>query len=75
MIEPNRATLTTTGITRIRGQWDTYDDGQRQVPVMPTFHPAYLLRLKGKEQKEAKKLVWGDVQQARDRVRDAGESR
>ena len=31
---------TSTGITRLRGQWHEF----RGVPVMPTFHPAYLLR-------------------------------
>jgi uracil-DNA glycosylase len=30
----------TEGITRIRGQWRVYQG----VPVMPTFHPSYLLR-------------------------------
>ena len=29
-----------TGITRIRGRWLSW----RGIPVMPTFHPAYLLR-------------------------------
>ncbi len=30
----------TIGITRLRGQWRTY----RGIPLMPTYHPAYLLR-------------------------------
>jgi DNA polymerase len=41
------------GITRIRGQWKLY----RTIPVMPTFHPAYLLR-----NPAAKKEVWADLQ-------------
>jgi len=41
------------GITRIRGQWKLY----RTVPVMPTFHPAYLLR-----NPAAKREVWSDLQ-------------
>jgi uracil-DNA glycosylase len=28
------------GITRLRGQWLTF----RDTPLMPTYHPAYLLR-------------------------------
>ena len=32
--------LTNDRITRARGRWRTYHD----IPVMPTFHPAYLLR-------------------------------
>ena len=36
---------TTEGIMRLRGKWTTLrlDDGT-EVPTMPTFHPAYLLR-------------------------------
>ena len=45
----------TLGITRLRGQWRLY---QGRIPVMPTFHPAYLLR-----QPAAKRLVWEDLQQ------------
>jgi DNA polymerase len=41
------------GITRLRGQWKLY----RTIPVMPTFHPAYLLR-----NPEAKREVWADLQ-------------
>ena len=41
------------GIQRLRGQWRLY---QGQIPVMPTFHPAYLLR-----EPSAKRLVWNDL--------------
>jgi DNA polymerase len=41
------------GITRLRGQWKLY----RAIPVMPTFHPAYLLR-----NPDAKREVWADLQ-------------
>jgi DNA polymerase len=44
----------TLGITRLRGQWRLY---QGKTPVMPTFHPAYLLR-----QPSAKREVWQDLQ-------------
>jgi uracil-DNA glycosylase len=44
----------TLGITRLRGQWRLY---QGKIPVMPTFHPAYLLRQPG-----AKREVWQDLQ-------------
>ena len=40
-------------ITRDRGQWYTFMD----IPLMPTFHPAYLLRYP-----QAKRQVWEDVQ-------------
>jgi len=43
-----------TAITRLRGQWRTYAG----VPLMPTFHPAYLLR-----SPEEKKLAWMDLKE------------
>lgn len=46
---------TTEGITRIRGQWKLW---RGKVPVMPTFHPAYLLRTP-----QAKRDVWRDLQE------------
>jgi DNA polymerase len=45
---------TAEGITRIRGRWRLY---QGRVAVMPTFHPAYLLR-----NPAAKREVWTDLQ-------------
>ena len=42
------------GIRKLRGQWLEYHG----IPVMPTYHPAYLLRYP-----EAKKEVWADLQQ------------
>ncbi len=44
----------TTAISRLRGRWREYEG----VPLMPTFHPAYLLRSPGE-----KKLAWSDLQQ------------
>ncbi len=46
---------TSEGITRLRGQWKLY---RGKVPVMPTFHPAYLLRTPA-----AKREVWKDLQE------------
>ena len=43
----------TEGITRLRGKWKLY---RGQTPVMPTFHPAYLLR-----NPSAKHAVWDDM--------------
>lgn len=42
------------GITKMRGHWYTF----RDIPIMPTFHPAYLLR-----NPAAKKEVWQDMQE------------
>jgi len=51
---PLKYLLNKTGITRLRGQWDSYNN----IKVMPTFHPAYLLR-----DPSAKAVTWGDLQQ------------
>lgn len=49
----------TTGITRLRGTWCKYGS----IPVMPTFHPSYIIREKNEQSlKERKKLVWDDMQ-------------
>ena len=44
---------TDTPITRLRGQWREYVG----IPLMPTFHPAYLLRNPAE-----KKAAWTDLQ-------------
>ena len=44
----------TIGITKLRGQWRTY----RSIPLMPTYHPAYLLRNQALSEK---RKVWEDV--------------
>jgi uracil-DNA glycosylase family 4 len=51
---------TTEGITRLRGKWKQY---RGQIDVMPTFHPAYLLRTPS-----AKREVWDDLQEVLRRV-------
>jgi len=43
---------TEEGIMRLRGKWGTY----RGIPVMPTFHPSFLLR-----QPAQKKEAWEDL--------------
>jgi DNA polymerase len=48
-----------TPITRLRGNWHVYEG----VPLMPTLHPAYLLRNPGD-----KKLVWQDIKQVMTRL-------
>jgi DNA polymerase len=46
----------TIGISRLRGQWRTY----RGIPLMPTYHPAYLLRNQALSEK---RRVWEDMLQ------------
>jgi DNA polymerase len=52
---------TNAGITRLRGQWQRY----RDVPLMPTFHPSFLLR---PENASKKRLVWEDMMQVMTRL-------
>lgn len=47
---------TQTGITKLRGKWYDYDRGDEKIPLMPIFHPAYLLR-----QPHCKKQAWHDL--------------
>ena len=44
----------TNGISKMRGRWLSYEN----IPVMATFHPAFLLR-----QESAKRETWNDLQQ------------
>jgi len=44
----------TIGITKLRGTWKTY----RGIPLMPTYHPAYLLRNQAMSEK---RKVWEDM--------------
>lgn len=44
------------GITKMRGNWQSY----RQIPVMPTYHPSYLLRNAAISEK---RKVWEDMLQ------------
>jgi DNA polymerase len=46
-------------ISKLRGTWGQFDG----VPLMPTFHPAYLLRTPSD-----KKLVWEDVKKVLDHL-------
>ena len=62
---------TTEGITRIRGCWRVYRDdeassGVVEIPALPVFHTAYLLRSPGK-----KKEAWHDLLQIKKRLAQA----
>jgi DNA polymerase len=49
-------------ITKARGTWHAY----RGIPVMPTFHPAFVLR---QYSAENRRLVWSDLKAALERSR------
>lgn len=54
---------TSQGITRLRGKWRELDLNGRKTPVMPTFHPAYLLR-----QPRSKREAWHDLLEIKARL-------
>jgi uracil-DNA glycosylase family 4 len=51
----------TIGITKLRGQWRTY----RGIPLMPTYHPAYLLRNQALSEK---RRIWEDMLQVMEKL-------
>jgi uracil-DNA glycosylase family 4 len=59
---------TTEGITKLRGKWTSYrlSDGS-EIPTMPTFHPAYLLRTPA-----SKRLSWQDLLTIDKKLRQLG---
>ena len=54
-------------ITKMRGRWLEWQG----VPVMPTYHPAYLLRNYTRETRQA---VWDDLRAVRERVEGSAAS-
>jgi uracil-DNA glycosylase len=51
----------TIGITKLRGTWKVY----RGIPLMPTYHPAYLLRNQAPTEK---RRVWEDMLKVMERL-------
>jgi DNA polymerase len=51
----------TIGITKLRGTWQTY----RGIPLMPTYHPSYLLRNQAPLEK---RRVWEDMLQVMEKL-------
>jgi len=49
------------GITKVRGKWQTY----RGIPLMPTFHPSYLLHNQALTER---RKVWEDMLQVMERM-------
>ena len=59
----------TEGITRLRGKWFTWPkpDGAGTIPVLPTFHPAFLLRSPSQ-----KREAWMDLLTAKKKLAESG---
>lgn len=52
-------------ITKMRGRWYAGPNG---LPLMVTFHPAYVLRQTGGEIEAVKRLVWNDLKAVRTKL-------
>ena len=52
-------------ISKQRGQWF---EGPLGIPIIASFHPAYILRQTGGAMSEVKRLVWNDLKAVRDRL-------
>jgi DNA polymerase len=50
-----------TGISKLRGQWHAY----RGIPLMPTYHPSYLLR---NQSNAEKRKVWEDLMAVMEKI-------
>lgn len=55
---------TSQGIMSLRGQWQSF----RDIPVMPTYHPSFLLRSHGKKRKKVFDEVWSDMVQVLEKL-------
>ncbi|MEM7193271.1 MAG: uracil-DNA glycosylase [Pseudomonadota bacterium] len=56
---------TTEGIMRLRGKWKLYQAKDRDIPVLATLHPAYLLRTP-----DAKRYAWRDLLAIKTKLED-----
>lgn len=54
------------GITRLRGRWLLYSLDSREIPALPIYHPAYLLR-----QPALKRQAWQDLLALKHRLAEA----
>jgi DNA polymerase len=55
-----------------RGRWY---EGPAGIPLMVTFHPAYVLRQGGTALTETKRLVWSDLKKVRAKLEELGTTR
>ena len=56
---------TDQGLTRLRGVWHEITVAGSSIAVMPTFHPAYVLR---NYTQETRRAVWNDLSAVKERL-------
>lgn len=62
----------TFSITRQRGQWFA---GPLDIPLMVTFHPAYVLRSSGNTMNDIKRAVWHDLKAVRAKLAELAQNK
>jgi DNA polymerase len=55
-----------SGIMKTRGQWQNLEIGGSNIPAMPLYHPAFLLR-----RPELKKQAWQDLLTIQNRIAES----
>ena len=55
-------------MSRLRGIWGCWVDAEIRIPVMPTYHPAYVLR---RYTKEVREQVWSDMKQVMAKLQES----
>jgi uracil-DNA glycosylase len=58
---------TTEGILKLRGRWFSHQSRNKTIQVLPTLHPAYLLR-----QPLQKRLIWRDMRNLKRAFQERG---
>lgn len=64
---------TKNGITKTRGQWGEFRKLGAPIPVLPMFHPAYLLRNPVRTPGGPKWLTWQDIKAVKARLLELGD--
>ena len=57
-------------ISKIRGKWQTCKIGKLEIPTLPTYHPAFLLR-----QPAQKKFSWEDLKSLKKKINEIEEKK
>jgi DNA polymerase len=59
---------TTLGITKTRGTWTEFKKLSAPIPLLPMFHPAYLLRNAVRTTGGPKWLTWQDIKAVKEKL-------
>jgi DNA polymerase len=54
-------------ISLLRGKWGSFSSSNRPIPVMPTYHPTFVLE---QYTQEVRGEVWSDLQQVMEKLKE-----